>query len=120
MIIERVRIKKTLKWGKKVYWGGGVLKPPLPSEILDEIIHNTGTVHAEGLPEKFTKKDLVEFSYKPEMKTPDMVERALKAQVETNTQTTTKAGPEPEVAPEAPKKLLVRRGKPVKKAGGKK
>jgi hypothetical protein len=115
MFIERVKILKTLKCGKKIYLAGVVLSPPLPNEILDEIIHNTGTVHAEGLPAKATKKEILDFVSKPEMKTPDLKER--QALAETNTsQATTKIEPDP--AP--PKKLLVKRKAPTGKKVGKK
>ena len=106
MYIESVKMLKTVKAGKRIFLEGAVMQPPLPKEILDEIIHNTGTVHVIGMPQKLTKQQIYDMVSVPEMKTPDL--RAKQLLIETQTQTTTKAvGPEP--APKPVKKLLVQR-----------
>lgn len=116
MYIESVKMLKTVKAGKKIFMEGVVLTPPLPKEILDEIILNTGTVHVVGAPPKPTKKKVFDMVSVPEMRTPDL--RAKQLEVETQTQQTTKVvvetKPEPE-PPKKPKKLLVQRNKRGKK-----
>lgn len=110
MFIESVKMLKTLKAGKRIFLEGAVISPPLPKEILDEIIQNTGTVHVIGAPahRKFTKQEVFSLVSTPEMKTPDL--RAKQLMVETQTQSlTTVVAPEPEAKPV--KKLLVQRNK---------
>jgi hypothetical protein len=113
MYIESVRMLKTIKAGKKIFLEGAVMKPPLPKEILDEIIYNTGSVHVVGLPAKLTRQQVYDMVSTPEMKTPDL--RAKQLLVETQTQTVTKAvAPEPLAPPKPPKKLLVQRQRKAK------
>ena len=114
MYIESVRMLKTIKAGKKIFLEGAVMKPPLPKEILDEIIYNTGSVHVVGMPSKLTRQQVYDMVSTPEMKTPDL--RAKQLLIETQTQGATKAvAPEPPAPPKPPKKLLVQRQKKVKK-----
>ena len=88
------------------------MKPPLPKEILDEIIYNTGSVHVVGMPSKLTRQQVYDMVSTPEMKTPDL--RAKQLLIETQTQTVTKVvAPEP-AAPKHPKKLLVQRQRKAK------
>jgi hypothetical protein len=112
MYIESVRMLKTIKAGKKIFLEGAVMKPPLPKEILDEIIYNTGSVHVVGMPSKMTRQQVYDMVSTPEMKTPDL--RAKQLLIETQTQTVTKVvAPEP-APPKPPKKLLVQRQRKAK------
>jgi len=112
MYIESVRMLKTIKAGKRIFLEGAVMKPPLPKEILDEIIYNTGSVHVVGMPSKLTRQQVYDMVSTPEMRTPDL--RAKQLLIETQTQTVTKAvAPEP-AAPKPPKKLLVQRQRKAK------
>ena len=114
MYIESVRMLKTIKAGKKIFLEGAVMKPPLPKEILDEIIYNTGSVHVVGMPSKLTRQQVYDMVSTPEMKTPDL--RAKQLLIETQTQGVTKAvTPEPPAPPKPPKKLLVQRQKKATK-----
>lgn len=115
MYIESVRLLKTLKAGKRIFLEGAVLKPPLPKEILDEIIYNTGSVHVNGLPERMTRQQVYDMISTPEMKTPDL--RAKQLLIETQTQGSTQVVSEPPAAaPLKPvKKLLVQRKRGAKK-----
>ena len=114
MYIESVKMLKTIKAGKKIFLEGAVMKPPLPKEILDEIIYNTGSVHVVGMPQKLTRQEVYDMVSTPEMKTPDL--RAKQLLIETQTQGVTKvAAPEPPAPPKPPKKLLVQRQKKAKK-----
>jgi hypothetical protein len=112
MFIESVKMLKTVKANKKIFLEGAVLRPPLPKEILDEIIYNTGTVHVVGLPQRLTKEQVYNLVSVPEMKTPDL--RAKQLLIETQTQSSTTVV-EPEPAPKPPKKLLVQRRKKADK-----
>lgn len=105
MYIESVKMLKTVKAGKRIFLEGAVLKPPLPKEILDEIINSTGSVHVTGLPPRATKQQIFDMISTPEMKTPDL--RAKQLLIETQTQGVTNVAVEP--APQKPKKLLVQR-----------
>jgi hypothetical protein len=110
MYIESVKMLKTIKAGKKIFLEGAVMKPPLPKEILDEIIYNTGTVHVVGLPAKLTRQQVYDMVSTPEMKTPDL--RAKQLLIETQTQGSTQVvNPEPLPPALKPKKLLVQRTK---------
>jgi hypothetical protein len=109
MFIESVKMLKTVKAGKKIYLEGAVLRPPLPKEIQDEIIYNTGTVHVIGMPQKMTRQELFDMVSKPEMKTPDL--RAKQLMIETETQTQTKVAEPTPPKPKPAKKLLVQRGR---------
>jgi len=109
MYIESVKMLKTIKAGKRIFLEGAVMKPPLPKEILDEIIYNTGTVHVVGLPARLTRQQVYDMVSTPEMKTPDL--RAKQLLIETQTQGSTQVV-NPEPAPtQKPKKLLVQRTK---------
>jgi len=112
MYIESVRMLKTIKAGKKIFLEGAVMKPPLPKEILDEIIYNTGSVHVVGMPSKLTRQQVYDMVSTPEMKTPDLRTRQLL--IETQTQTVTKAVAPELVVPKPPKKLLVQRQRKAK------
>lgn len=113
MYIESVKMLKTMKAGKRIFLEGAVLKPPLPKEILDEIIYNTGTVHVNGMPSKLTRQQVYDMVSTPEMRTPDL--RVKQLLIETQTQGVTKAvAPEPPAPPKPIKKLLVQRRKAVK------
>lgn len=114
MFIESVRMLKTLKAGDRIFLEGAVLKPPLPKEILDEIIHNTGNVHVVGLPQKLTKQQIFDMVSTPEMKTPDL--RAKQLLIETQTQTSTQVVTTKPEAPQPKKKLLVQRKAPAKRS----
>lgn len=106
--IESVKMLKTVKAGKRIFLEGAVLVPPLPKEILDEIIHNTGTVHVVGAPQKEAQKMAYDMVSKPEMKTPDLrVKQILK---ETQTQGSTTITETVPLKP-AKTKLLVQRSK---------
>ena len=114
MYIESVKMLKTIKAGKKIFLEGAVMKPPLPKEILDEIILNTGSVHVVGMPQKLTRQEVYDMVSTPEMKTPDL--RVKQLLIETQTQGVTKVTPpEPPAPPKLPKKLLVQRQKKAKK-----
>jgi hypothetical protein len=110
MYIESVKLLKTLKAGKRIWLEGVVLRPPLPKEILDEILYNTGTVHVVGMPEKLVRKEIHDMISKPEMKTPDLKLKTLVAETNTS-QTVTEAVTPPPAASQQPKKLLVVRGR---------
>lgn len=114
MYIESVKMLKTVKAGKRIFMEGAVLQPPLPKEILDEIINNTGTVYVAGMPQKMTKQERYDFVYTPEMKTPDLRQKQLIAETETQGQTKIV---EPAPAPGTSKKLLVQRKAKAKKGG---
>ncbi len=107
MYIESVKMLKTVKAGKRIFLEGAVLKPPLPKEILDEIIYNTGTVHVVGLPQKMTKQQFFDIVSTPEMKTPDLREKQLL--IETQTQGSTQIIPPESEPAQKTKKLLVQR-----------
>jgi hypothetical protein len=109
MYIESVKLLKTLKAGKRIWLEGVVLKPPLPKEILDEILYNTGTVHVVGMPEKLARKEIYDMISKPEMKTPDLKLKSMVAETNTS-QIVTEAVTPPPALPQ-PKKLLVVRGR---------
>ena len=42
--MKKVRILKTLKSGQKIWLKGEVIHPPLPPDIEQELLLNTGTV----------------------------------------------------------------------------
>ena len=55
MNIEKVRLNVTLKAGKKIWLEGEVLESPLPLEIHEEILRNTGTVKVLSSSEPSTR-----------------------------------------------------------------
>jgi hypothetical protein len=63
-IEDRVIIKKTLKAGDQIWPEGSVLEPPLPAEIVKEVLADRDTVVFEGdkaliMPRAETKFDYV-------------------------------------------------------------
>jgi len=116
MFIESVKMLKTLKAGKRIFLEGAVLKPPLPKEILDEIICNTGSVHVVGAPQRMTRQQVYDMVSTPEMKTPDLRAKQLLAETQTQGSTQVVTEPSEPAAPLKPvKKLLVQRKRGTKK-----
>jgi hypothetical protein len=50
MDVERVKVKTTVKCGEKIYLAGMVYKEPVPTDLIDEVRHNTGTVEVVAVP----------------------------------------------------------------------
>lgn len=82
-IEDKVIIKKTLKAGDQIWPEGAVLEPPLPAEIVKEVLADRDTVEFKGDKALITPRAKAQFDYVsvPEYKSPEDEKRSTKTTI---------------------------------------